>query len=353
MSGPRSAGPELEERPAGAELLPRAALTEVLLGRAPLVGARCDPRAPRGLVSPIEARARLGLLYADPVEEEARSLRQRGHLHDLGVVARCLATRLLWPAGGARAARRPFIVSARVDNVTFREALAAILAPPPPPDRGRARMIHFVHPHALTLAARDRDHRARLARADVLLPDGVGLRAAASMLGIALRGNLNGTDLLPLLCHEAAACGVPLALVGAAPGVADSCAARLARDTPGLRIPLVSHGYLSDAEAAAVAGRVRALGRVVVLVGMGSPLQERWAWQHLSAAPQASVVTVGGLFDFFSGRIPRAPPAVRELGLEWLYRLAQEPRRLAGRYLLGNPLFLLLALRQRGFGPEP
>lgn len=347
------------QEPTGAPILPRAALTDVLRGRAPLVGARWDPRARRGFVSPIEARAQLGLIYGDPAQIEAESLARRGRLsagsgphvrrllHDGGVLGRSLLTRLLWPAGEARAGARPFIVSARVDNVTFREALAAIFAPP---EHGRARMIHFVHPHTLNLAALHRDHQARLERADALLPDGVGLRVAAAIVGTALRGNVNGTDLLPLLCSEARARGVPLALIGAAPGVAEQCAARLSRDTSGLQIPLVSHGYLSEAEALAVAARVRALGRIVVLVGMGSPLQERWAWRYLASLPEVTAVTVGGLFDFFSGRVPRAPVAVRELGLEWLYRLYQEPRRLARRYLLGNPLFVLLALHQRALG---
>jgi N-acetylglucosaminyldiphosphoundecaprenol N-acetyl-beta-D-mannosaminyltransferase len=362
MTSPSPAPRADEWNPATAKVLPRAALTDVLLGRASLLGSRWDPGARRGFVSPIEARARLGLIYGDPVALEAQSLAERelvrrasgqdirGLLEDLGVVSRSLLTQRIWPAGGARSQRRPFIVSAQVDNVTFREALATIFEPP---DGGRARMIHFVHPHSLNLAAFDRDHRARLARADALLPDGVGLRVAASILGISLRGNVNGTDLLPLVCREARSRGVPLALIGAAPGVAEQCAERLTRAARGLRIPLVSHGYLGATAAHAVAARIRSLGRVVALVGMGSPLQERWACRYLASAPDATAVTVGGLFDFFSGRLPRAPEAVRDLGLEWLYRLSLEPRRLARRYLVGNPLFVLLALRQRAFGPSP
>ncbi len=85
-------------------------------------------------------------------------------------------------------------------------------------------------------------------------------------------------------------------------------------------------------------------------VGMGSPRQEAWAEEHLSGVAGLTVLTVGGLFDFFSGRMPRAPLAVRELGLEWAYRLAQEPRRLASRYLVGNPLFVSRVVRQRLVG---
>jgi N-acetylglucosaminyldiphosphoundecaprenol N-acetyl-beta-D-mannosaminyltransferase len=140
--------------------------------------------------------------------------------------------------------------------------------------------------------------------------------------------------------------------VGGAEGVAEQCAARLRHDHPGLSTPVVTHGYVSDEESDAIRARIAKVGRAVVLVGMGSPRQETWARRHLDGIPGITVVTVGGLFDFFSGRIPRAPAVWRELGVEWLYRLIQEPRRLARRYLLGNPLFLALALRQRAFAPE-
>ncbi|MFT3768675.1 MAG: WecB/TagA/CpsF family glycosyltransferase [Minicystis sp.] len=331
-------------------LLPRAPLRDVLLGRAPLVGSRCDPAAPRGLVSPIEARIHLGLRYEDPVEEERRRLARTGPRETFSLVLRTALAETLWPSGGKRPLQRPFIVSTAVDNITVAEALEAVFTRRVP---GRATMIHFVHPHALTLAAFDREHAGLLERADLRLPDGVGLRLAAALLDVQLADNVNGTDLLPLLCREAARRHLPMVLIGGAPGVAARCAARLVEGTPELAIAFTEHGYHDDDASRAVAERVRALGRAVVLVGMGSPVQERWAWRHLASAEDAAVLTVGGLFDFYSGRIPRAPEAVRELGLEWAHRLAQEPRRLGKRYLLGNPLFVALVLTQRLRGPEP
>jgi N-acetylglucosaminyldiphosphoundecaprenol N-acetyl-beta-D-mannosaminyltransferase len=80
---------------------------------------------------------------------------------------------------------------------------------------------------------------------------------------------------------------------------------------------------------------------------MGSPTQESWTREHLARVGGVTALTVGGLFDFYSGRIARAPIAVRELGLEWAWRLLQEPGRLARRYLLGNPHFLGLAMMDR------
>jgi N-acetylglucosaminyldiphosphoundecaprenol N-acetyl-beta-D-mannosaminyltransferase len=87
-----------------------------------------------------------------------------------------------------------------------------------------------------------------------------------------------------------------------------------------------------------------------LLVALGAPRQDVWIARHLAELGVKVALGVGGLLDFFSGRIPRAPVWVRRLGMEWCYRLYQEPRRLAGRYLLGNPVFLTCVLRERFFG---
>ncbi len=325
-------------------LRPRARFRDVLMRRAPLVGARVSTSAPRGYISPVEARVYLGIPYGDLAEEEEKLLSQQTWTSRMGIIFRAMIARLLAPQRGLRYERRPLIVSARVDNITIEEALAAILEEP---SNGRARLIYIVHPHALNLAAFRKDFAHQLTRAELVLPDGIGIRIAASMLGLSMRHNINGTDLLPLICTKAAEARLPLAFVGGAPGVAEQCAVNLQRRTPGLHIAFVHHGYLDEPGSRHVAAHVKSLGRCLVLVGMGSPLQERWAWEYLHDAERATIITVGGLFDFFSGRIPRAPVAWREMGIEWLWRLRMEPRRLAKRYLLGNPLFLMLTLRQR------
>lgn len=327
-------------------MLPRAPLGDVVLGRAPLVGSRIDTRAPRGFVSPVEARLLMGIPYGDLDEAERRYLSdaQRSPRTDAAVVARSAVAVALAPRGGAQVVDRPFIVAARVDNMTIEQAVAAIFTDT---DGRRARMIHFVHPHALNVATFQRPLAEMLARADVVLPDGIGVRLGATILGIAMRHNLNGTDLLLPICRRAVERDLPLVLIGAADGVAERCAANLRESVPGLRTPIVQHGYLDERASAELAARVRGLGRSIVLVGMGTPRQESWAWRWLRDAERATVLTVGGLFDFFSGDVARAPVAWRELGLEWLWRLRTEPRRLAARYLVGNPLFLTLASLQR------
>lgn len=324
-------------------LLPRAKLRDVLAGDAPLIGARADSQAPRGLISPVEARHRLGLAYGDPRIEERSRLADRTFFTDVSTVVRtALAQPFPAPIKGGRP--RPFIVSSRVDALTVAAAVDAIAASH---DLPRARLVWFVHPHALNLAVIDRAHAERLERADLVLPDGVGTRIAAAVVGTPLRHNINGTDLLPLLCAALATSGRPLSLVGGAKGVARAAADRLVREHPGLRLGVVEHGFLDDARAAELRDELRNGEPSVVLVGMGSPRQEEFALRWLGDLPGSTVVTVGGLFDFFSGRAERAPVVCRELGLEWAYRMLREPRRLGPRYILGNPVFLALAVLQR------
>ena len=324
-------------------LLPRARFTDVLFGRSPLVGVRLNPHGRRGWISPIEARVRLGIPYGDLWIEEERYLRNHNLRTNAALLIRVFFSWALSHHGNTQHLRRPRIVSAHVDNLTIDEALAELTATPTGP---RAKMVHIVHPHALNLAAFDKEFAKNLTRADLVFPDGIGVRIAGSILGTPIRHNLNGTDLLPLLCGAASEANIPLVLIGGEPGVALECATRLIRDTPGLHVPLVSKGFLTNTEAEELSERVGGIGRCIVLVGMGSPLQEAWTWRHLSGLRNVTVVTVGGLFDFFSDRKPRAPLAWRELGLEWLFRLRMEPRRLARRYLVGNPLFLMLAILQ-------
>jgi N-acetylglucosaminyldiphosphoundecaprenol N-acetyl-beta-D-mannosaminyltransferase len=324
-------------------LLPRASLRDLLRGNARLIGSRLPGGSPRGYVSPIEARLHMGIAYGDLRLDEERYFEARTIRSDAGVLVRAAISRV-FAQNGVPTEARPLIVSARVDNLTVEDALDRIFLAAP---RDRARMVHFAHPHSLTVGEMNRAHAGRLARADLVLPDGIGVRLAGAVLGTAVPYNLNGTDLLPLICQRAVKADMALALIGGQPGVVDECARRLLATHPGLRIPIVRHGFLDVAQIEETVMAVRSLSPCLVLVGMGSPLQEEWAWQHLASVGGAVVLTVGGLFDFYSERIPRAPKALRELGLEWTFRLWQEPRRLARRYLLGIPFFLGLVLRQR------
>jgi exopolysaccharide biosynthesis WecB/TagA/CpsF family protein len=140
-------------------------------------------------------------------------------------------------------------------------------------------------------------------------------------------------------------------LLGARPGVAATARAELTGAIPGLRVVGARHGYHHRAERDAAA--VEFSGAEVVLVGMGNPQQELWLNEWFCQLPAARIgVGVGAYLDFQARAVRRAPAWMNDYGLEWAYRLAQEPRRLAARYLLEGPQFLLRALTDATRGRE-
>jgi exopolysaccharide biosynthesis WecB/TagA/CpsF family protein len=211
-------------------------------------------------------------------------------------------------------------------------------------DQGVPMVVNFVNAHCVNLATRHDDYAATLQDSDALLPDGSGIRLAARLAGTNTGDNLNGTDLFPHMCECAAARGTPIFLLGGNPGVAAAAAATMQARFPALKIAGTQHGYFGDDENDRVVDMINASGAAILFVGFGVPRQELWIARHRDRIDAPLLLGVGGLFDYYSGRIPRAPQLLRRLGCEWLWRLLQEPRRLANRYLIGNLVFVGHAL---------
>ncbi len=129
-------------------------------------------------------------------------------------------------------------------------------------------------------------------------------------------------------------------MLGARPGIAEAFAGWIEKHYPGVRVKGFRDGYFDASQETAVIRDIRDSGAAILLVAFGSPRQDLWIGQHLPDLGVRIAMGVGGLFDFYSGRIPRAPQWMRELSLEWFYRLYQEPRRMWRRYLVGNVVFL-------------
>lgn len=208
---------------------------------------------------------------------------------------------------------------------------------------GECVTIQFINAHCVNLALRDADYRRALRQADMLLPDGSGVAIAARLAGEALGENLNGTDLFPEICRHAARRGQAIFLLGGEPGIAAAAASAMCQLHPRLRIAGTRHGFWSAADEDALIEEINGSGAAIVMVGLGVPLQEKWIARVRHRLTARVVLGVGGLFDYYSGAIPRAPLPLRKVGCEWAWRLAQEPRRLFARYVIGNPLFLLSA----------
>jgi len=210
---------------------------------------------------------------------------------------------------------------------------------------GRAAFIAFINAHCMNIAYKDSQYAAILKnQTDAVWPDGIGIKLAGKMLGFKVPDNVNGTDLFPLICQK----NYSIYMLGAAPGVAKQAMENAAAQFPTPRFIGATHGYFSEEYTEEMAiTQLNALKPDILLVGLGVPNQEKWITKHRDELDCGVAIAVGGLLDFISGRIPRAPLWMRNHGLEWCYRLYQEPVRLFKRYVIGNPLFLMRVLMEK------
>lgn len=215
---------------------------------------------------------------------------------------------------------------------------------------GQSR-IAFLNANNANIMFTDQDYRAVLAE-QLVLADGVGIDIASFVLnGAKFKANLNGTDFVPALLTYIDN-GKRVGLIGGAPDVLAGAAENFRRHAPWHDFIAISDGYFDKHDSGAVLDRLRDAKVDILLVGMGTPLQEKWVHQHIREEHARLVLCVGALFDFVSETVPRAPQWMRRMRLEWIYRIACEPSRLWRRYILGGPVFLYRLLRYR-LGDRP
>jgi N-acetylglucosaminyldiphosphoundecaprenol N-acetyl-beta-D-mannosaminyltransferase len=200
--------------------------------------------------------------------------------------------------------------------------------------------VCYVNAHTWALARRDRSFHEVLATSDVLYPDGMSWVWASRVLGRPLPARLSAADYIEDFALAAAARGVSLYLLGGAASVAERAAQRLVEVAPGLCVSGTADGFFDLADSAAIIDRINRSEPGVLLVGMGSPRQERWAAENQDKLDAPVIWSVGALFDYLADAEWRAPRWMCQNGLEWAFRLMMDPRGKAGRYLLGNPLFV-------------
>ncbi len=215
--------------------------------------------------------------------------------------------------------------------------------------RGGRSTVMYANIHTLNTAYVDEQCRQAMNQADVVYCDGAGVVWGARLLGQRLPERMTGADWIYPLCQSCAEKGLSLYLLGGRPGVAEAAARKLMDGYPGLSIVGTHHGYIHAAsqETEGAIAAVNEANPDILLVGMGTPLQEKWIAAHRDELEVPVVWAVGALFDFVAGVAPRGPRWMLDHGLEWLYRLGVEPGRMWRRYVVGNPLFLLRVLGQR------
>jgi N-acetylglucosaminyldiphosphoundecaprenol N-acetyl-beta-D-mannosaminyltransferase len=296
-----------------------------------------------GLVSSWELRRRTAVDFGSELDANLEYVAQRGLKHDLGILLRAFL--VIWlPSPREISEGRLRVGDVFFDNVNMAQALDRIGAML---DGSSSQQVSFVNPACVNIAARDRGYRRILARAALVLPDGIGIKIAADLLGVGLKQNVNGTDLFPRLCQMLEARSASLFLLGGQPGIAEKVAAVIQESWPRLHVAGLRNGYFDTSQEGEVAAQITASGADVLLVARGVPMQDIFIDRHLHQLGVKVAFGVGGLFDFVSGRINRAPAWMRDSGLEWIYRLLQEPSRMWRRYLVGNFTFLGRILLQR------
>jgi N-acetylglucosaminyldiphosphoundecaprenol N-acetyl-beta-D-mannosaminyltransferase len=183
-------------------------------------------------------------------------------------------------------------------------------------------------------------------RCDHVSADGQSVVWAARLLGRPVPERVPGIDLMKALLAMAAEKRYAVFFLGSTDAILNSMAARLLGDHPALRIAGMHHGYFTKEDSPEVAARIRESRADMLFVGMPSPRKEYWIDENIRATGVRFAMGVGGSFDVIAGRLRRAPSWMRGAGLEWSYRLAQEPGRLWKRYLFGNARFLVLVARE-------
>lgn len=232
-----------------------------------------------------------------------------------------------------------------VDSVDFTQALDEIERLV---DSGEGGSVYTPNVDHVVTAETDAGFREAYAAASLSLADGKPLLWASRLLGAPLPAKISGSDLISPLLQRAAARNWSVYFLGGAPGVAAEAAEILRRDLgliiAGVDAPRISLEPRADG-VDPVAERIRAARPDLLLVALGAPKQELWIHRNRERLHPAVALGIGASLDFVTGRVRRAPRWMSEAGLEWLFRLAQEPRRMAGRYLLKDPKFAWILAR--------
>ena len=218
----------------------------------------------------------------------------------------------------------------------------------------RRRFFACANPHSLVVAAGDAGFREALLGSDLLTPDGVGILHGSRILGGQIRQRVTGSDIffgLSRRLNEANDRRYSYFFLGASEDTLREIGIRLQEDFPNIHLAGVYSppfkAEFDEDDNRRILEAVNSVRPDVLWVGMTAPKQEKWIFQHLDRLDVGFVGAIGAVFDFYIGRVKRSHPIFQQLGLEWLPRLLQEPKRLWRRNFVSNPLFMLRVVNHR------
>jgi len=210
----------------------------------------------------------------------------------------------------------------------------------------RSRKPHMVvtlDASAVVLAHREPELMEIINSADLVTPDSIGILWAAKRFGIDIPERVSGVELVEHLCERGAKTGYRPYLLGAAPGIAEAAAETLKERYPGLQIAGIQHGFFSEEDCPGIVEKIKDAKPDMLFAAMGIPRQEKWIRKYMAEMNVPISMGVGGTFDVLSGRVKRAPKWMQRVNLEWLYRLANNPKKIGKCSTL--PIFTLMVLR--------
>ncbi len=226
------------------------------------------------------------------------------------------------------------ILGVPIDAVSFNEALSITLSFL---SDGKKHMLFTPNPEFVLLAQKDSEFLHILKQADLVVPDGIGIVYASKLTDVKLSERVAGYDLVQAVFENIAKTDKTVYFLGAAPGVAELASKEMTKKYPGLRVVGFHDGYFKDSEP--IIKEINQVSPDILLVGLGAPKQEKWIHENLDRINAKLFVGVGGSFDGMSGKVVRAPKFYQKAGLEWLYRLMKEPKRISRQKFI--PVFVV------------
>ncbi len=234
-----------------------------------------------------------------------------------------------------------------IDNISNEETISEIELLI---EKKKPSLVVTPNVHHINILQKDDEFKKIYSQASMVLPDSTPLFWTSKILRRSLKEKVTGSDLLPSFCKIAAQKRYKLFFLGSGPNVAKKAANILTNKNPGLKIVGTyspSFGFENDEdENRKIVAMIKKCTPDVLFVGLGPPKQEKWIWKYKDEINVPVSIAVGASFDFISGNIKRAPKWMQKIGLEWFFRLCQEPRRLWKRYLIGNTIFVWLVLKE-------
>lgn len=310
---------------------------------------RCRFKVAPGLISPYQVKEKSGIAYGDETQEAVEFAQNAGNRRRLQILLAAFVHMLMGnSARGLYAPKEIVLFGVSIRNISMSDAVSSVIAKLDNPRKsGRGSQFAFVNADCVNKYVKNERYQRILNKCDSVFADGIGMRIAARWHKARLLENVNGTDMLPLLCEKLEASGKSVFLYGGSKHVIKATVERLNREYPQLNVAGYLDGFTHKGNSGLVCEVVNHSNADLLMVALGAPQQECWIDENLGSLDVNAAIGVGGLFDFYSGSVSRAPNWLREMSLEWVWRLMMQPKDKAKRYLLGNPLFLFRVIASK------